>query len=78
MPAKTSAGILLYRITSGTHQVLLVHPGGPFYARKPRSGNMQEFPEVDRADWFSLKQAREKLIPAQRTFLDQLQSLLER
>src|SRR5215213_4707849 len=30
----------------------------------PRSGNEQEFPEVDRAGWFGLEQAREKILPA--------------
>jgi predicted NUDIX family NTP pyrophosphohydrolase len=33
MPS-TSAGILLYRTTIGAPEVLLVHPGGPFWARK--------------------------------------------
>jgi len=32
--AKTSAGILLYRYREGALQVLLVHPGGPFWAQK--------------------------------------------
>lgn len=32
--ARRSAGILLYRLTKGTLQVLLVHPGGPFWANK--------------------------------------------
>ena len=31
---KTSAGLLLYRKTSGKLEVLLVHPGGPFWAKK--------------------------------------------
>ncbi|NUU24986.1 MAG: NUDIX domain-containing protein [Streptomycetaceae bacterium] len=31
---KRSAGILLYRVTDGGVEVLLVHPGGPFWARK--------------------------------------------
>ena len=38
----------------------------------PRSGKMREFPEVDRAEWFSIDVAREKLIPAQAEFLDRL------
>ena len=38
----------------------------------PRSGRMQEFPEVDRAGWFSLSEARERLNPAQAEFLDRL------
>jgi predicted NUDIX family NTP pyrophosphohydrolase len=32
--AKRSAGILLYRFVDGSPQVLLVHPGGPFWAKK--------------------------------------------
>jgi predicted NUDIX family NTP pyrophosphohydrolase len=147
--AKRSAGILLHRISGGAPEVLLVHPGGPFWARRdagawsipkgeyedgddplaaalrefeeetgtaleagelrdlgevkqkggkvvrawaaegdidagtvrsntftmewpPRSGRTAEFPEVDRAGWFALDEAREKLNPAQAEFLDRL------
>jgi len=42
----------------------------------PRSGKMQEFPEVDRGGWFDLSTARTKLLPGQRGFLDQLQKFL--
>jgi len=38
----------------------------------PRSGRMQAFPEVDRAGWFSIEEAREKLNPAQAEFLVRL------
>ena len=149
MGAKRSAGILLYRHSDEGLEVLLVHPGGPFWARKdlgawsipkgeheegedaqacairefteetgsapmpgelddlgsikqkagkvvqawalegdldaagvrsntfsmqwpPRSGRMQDFPEVDRAEWFSLEAARERINPAQAPFLDRL------
>jgi predicted NUDIX family NTP pyrophosphohydrolase len=152
VPGKRSAGILLHR----DGQVLLVHPGGPFWAKKdagawsipkgeygegddpracalrefeeelgtplpagtelvelgtvrqksgkvitayaaagdldadaitsntftmqwpPRSGRMQEFPEVDRAGWFDLDAAREKLNPAQAELLVRLSALLSR
>jgi len=149
--AATSAGILLFRRTGEAVEVLLVHPGGPFWAKKdlgawsipkgiveegedrlrcalreleeelgssfsfageelvelgsvrqkagkvvhcwaaegdfdpatlssntfsiewpPRSGTEREFPEVDRAEWFGLEQARQKIIPAQGDFLDRL------
>jgi predicted NUDIX family NTP pyrophosphohydrolase len=146
---KSSAGILLYRVRAGEPEVLLVHPGGPFWARKdrgawsipkgeyeegddpraaalrefeeetgrpldagelaalgkikqrggkvvtawaaerdldpaaitsntfelewpPRSGRMREFPEVDRAQWFALPEARTKILPAQEELLDRL------
>lgn len=146
--AKESAGVLLWRERDGAREVLLVHPGGPFWARKdagawsiPKgeieagadpletarrelteetgctatgelvplgsvkqksgktvhawamrgdfdvaqfrsntfevewpagSGRLQSFPECDRAAWFDLATAREKLNPAQAAFLDRL------
>jgi predicted NUDIX family NTP pyrophosphohydrolase len=151
--AAHSAGILLYRLRPGGPEVLLVHPGGPFWARKdlgawsipkgevgpdeeplaaalrelaeetgaalelgrlielgevrqrsgkrvqawaaagdldagavrsntfelewpPRSGRLQEFPEVDRAAWFGLEEAAERLLPAQVPFLERLRDSL--
>ena len=151
---KTSAGLLLYRVTRrGELEVLLVHPGGPFFAKKdlgawtvpkgeidpgeellaaahrelaeetgftapgpalalgtvkqkngkivhawavrgdadvsrlrsnefelewPRgSGRMRSFPEVDRAEWFSLDEARRRIKAAQEPFLDRLAELLD-
>ena len=153
-PAR-SAGILMHRFRDGGTEVLLVHPGGPLWARKdlgawsipkgeldededpracaqrefaeetgtslpagdlaelgavrlksgklvlafavagdldaaaviantfelewpPRSGRMQSFPEIDRAEWFSLQDARARLNPAQAAFVDRLEALLER
>ncbi len=34
MPAKRSAGVLLFRRSGGATEFLLVHPGGPFWAKK--------------------------------------------
>ncbi|MEP7273647.1 MAG: NUDIX domain-containing protein [Acidobacteriota bacterium] len=148
--SKKSAGLLMFRRTSLV-EVLLVHPGGPFWSKKdigswsipkgeyededallvaqrefqeetsysvtgnflplsplrqpggkvvsvwavegdcaaagiksntfvlewpPRSGRQQEFPEVDRAEWFSLSLAREKILKGQIGFLHQLEQLL--
>ena len=150
--AKRSAGILLYRLRPGGPEVLLVHPGGPFWAKKdlgawsipkgeigdeedaaeaakrelleetgltvegplvaltpvrqrsgkvvlawaaegdcdvasirsntfalewpPKSGRMQEFPEVDRAAWLPMREAREKVLAAQAVLLDELEGKL--
>ena len=41
----------------------------------PKSGKMQEFPEVDKACWFDLETARNKIVKAQTGFLDQLKEL---
>ena len=151
---RTSAGILMYRRTSKSFEVLLVHPGGPFWKNKddgawslpkreydasedplavarrefeeetgytvdgdfialqpvkqasgkvvsawavegdcdttqirsntfemewpPKSGERAEFPEVDKAAWFTPEQARVKLVSAQRDLVDQLCVLLKR
>ena len=145
---KLSAGLVMYRIRRGQLQVLLVHPGGPFWAKKdlgawsipkgeiepnedglsaakrefeeetgikpegemvslgisrhksgkivaawafagdcdptkirsnffsmewpPRSGKPQQFPEVDRAEFFVLEAAKEKIVPGEYDLLQRL------
>jgi predicted NUDIX family NTP pyrophosphohydrolase len=41
----------------------------------PKSGRTQTFPEVDRAEWFTLPVARKKIIDSQRPLLDRLEEL---
>lgn len=43
----------------------------------PRSGQLQEFPEVDRAEWFSIDAARRAINPAQAAFVDRLVEALK-
>jgi predicted NUDIX family NTP pyrophosphohydrolase len=150
---KRSAGILLYRQRKGGLEVFLVHPGGPFWAKKdrgawtlpkgeyandeqpldaairefkeetgfaidgkfvelgtitqvsgkvvsawacagdvdaeelisnscevewpPRSGRRITIPEVDRGGWFSLEEAKTRILPAQQPFLARLRRLLD-
>ena len=145
---KQSAGILLYKRTAVGLRVLLVHPGGPFWAARdlgawtvpkgeiapgeeplaaarrefaeetgstaagtpiplpsirqaggkqvtawavegefdvatlrsntfevewpPRSGRVASFPEVDRAQWFSLEEAARRILPSQQPLLSAL------
>jgi predicted NUDIX family NTP pyrophosphohydrolase len=149
---RVSAGLILFRRTAKGVEVLLVHPGGPFFAKKdagawsipkgevaegeellatarrefaeelgfeasgeflplgeieqkggkvvhawavegdcvagncrsnsfkmewpPRSGKWAEFPEVDRAEFFDLAAAREKINQGQAPLLDQLERLI--
>ncbi len=42
----------------------------------PRSGRMQEFPEIDRAGWFGPDEAKEKINPAQAVWIDELMEKL--
>jgi predicted NUDIX family NTP pyrophosphohydrolase len=141
--------MLMYRVCNGTLEVLLVHPGGPFWRNRddgawtipkggiqegedalsaarrefeeetgfkpqepfvplepiqqkggkivhawafrgdcdpskmksnnftmeypPKSGQMREFPEIDRAAFFAMDEARKKMNPAQVRFLEELQ-----
>ena len=147
-----SAGILLYRQGAEGLQVLLVHPGGPYWKKRdagawqipkgkidegeqlldaalrefeeelgvslegepraltrirqaagkwvdafaiegeldcdaivsnmfemewpPRSGRMESFPEIDRARWFTLREARDKMLASQQPLLDELEAML--
>src|SRR5215469_3471030 len=149
--AKLSAGLLMYRRREGGLEVFLVHPGGPFWAKKdlgawsipkgeyaegqdplsaarrefeeetgfvavgellelgavkqaggkivsawafegdcdpadlrsnvfemewpPRSGRIAEFPEVDHAEWFSLAEARERILEGQVPLLAALERI---
>ena len=43
----------------------------------PRSGRMGQFPEVDRADWFGIEEARKRILKGQEPFLDRLLTLLK-
>ena len=148
MPARRSAGLLVYRRRAGVLEIFLVHPGGPFWRNKdagawsipkgeydeveaplaaaqrefleetgmsvappfeplepvrqaggkivtawavagdfeatairsntftlewpPKSGRFASFPEVDRAGWFTLDDARVKILAGQRPLLDEL------
>jgi predicted NUDIX family NTP pyrophosphohydrolase len=150
--AKVSAGLIMFRRRNANVEVLLVHLGGPFWAKKdagawfipkgeinpdedelaaaqrefeeetglqptqpflslghvkhksgkkvtawafegdcdpavlrsntfevewpPRSGNTRQFPEIDRAAFFTIDQAREKMHPTEFEFLPRLTKLL--
>jgi predicted NUDIX family NTP pyrophosphohydrolase len=150
---KVSAGLLIYRKQSGVLEFFLVHPGGPFFAKKetgvwgipkgeidegedalaaaqrefeeetgfkaegpfmsltpvmqkggkivhawalkgdynpekmksntftmewpPHSCRQQEFPEVDRAGWFTINEAKQAVNPAQIGFLEELQQMIQ-
>jgi predicted NUDIX family NTP pyrophosphohydrolase len=44
----------------------------------PGSGRLKEFPEVDRAEWFALEAAKDKILDSQRQLLDELRVFLAR
>jgi predicted NUDIX family NTP pyrophosphohydrolase len=53
-----------------------IHSNTFMFQWPPRSGKMIEIPEVDRAEWFGLDDAREKINPGQVPLLDRLEQLL--
>jgi len=53
-----------------------VEPGTFELEWPPRSGQLQQFPELDRVEWFDVDHAREKIVAAQQAFLDRLTDLL--
>ena len=56
----------------GDLDVATVHSNTFPFEWPPRSGRLIEIPEVDRAEWFVLSRAREKINPAQAELLDRL------
>lgn len=42
----------------------------------PKSGNIQKFPENDRAQWFTIEEAKKKIFKGQKGFLDKLVEIL--
>ena len=43
----------------------------------PRSGRQGQYPEVDRAEWFAIDEARKRILKGQEPFLDRLLALLK-
>jgi predicted NUDIX family NTP pyrophosphohydrolase len=60
--ARTSAGIVLYRQREGTVEVLLVHPGGPFFGHKDLGNWSIPKGEVDSTDADYLSAARREFL----------------
>jgi predicted NUDIX family NTP pyrophosphohydrolase len=61
---------------AGDLETKQIHSNTVPFEWPPRSGKMIEIPEVDRAEWFALDAAREKINPAQVALLDRLEQLL--
>ena len=60
---------------SGDLDPAAVVPGTFELEWPPKSGQLKEFPEVDRVEWFTVEQARTKIVKAQVVFLDRLVAL---
>lgn len=75
--AKQSSGkVVALWAVEGDLDVTAIVPGTFEMQWPPRSGRVQAFPEIDRAEWFAVTAAAEKLVAGQRAFLDRLVSAL--
>lgn len=72
-PVKQKGGKLVYCWAFEGERAPLVLGASTFEIEwPPRSGKLTRFPEVDRAEFFTLEDAREKILASQIGFLDQL------
>lgn len=75
MSAKRSAGVLLFRFAAGSPELLLVHPGGPYWANRDLGSwtiPKGEFEPGESAQECALRELREELGPAPRLDAEQL------
>ena len=61
---------------AGNLDVALVKSNSFTMEWPPRSGQFRSFPEVDRAEWFPIAEAKERILQGQRPLLEQVEALL--
>ena len=68
--------LLHFSKSTGARQLVILAAGMDARAFRmewpPRSGRLQEFPELDRVEWLTVERARSVIVPAQAEFLDRL------
>jgi predicted NUDIX family NTP pyrophosphohydrolase len=76
-PVRQAGGKLVYAwATEGDYKAESIKSNSFTMEWPPRSGRRKEFPEVDRAGWFSIELAKEKIVEGQLMLLDELQRKL--
>ena len=76
-PLKQSGGKIVYAwAVQGDFDPAMLKSNQFSMEWPPKSGRTQEFPEVDRAEWFTLEAARQKILKGQVGFLDQIRQKL--
>ena len=76
LPIKQSGGKLVYAwAVQGDMDASAIRSNSFSMEWPPGSGQIQDFPEVDRGSWFDLNSAKRKILKSQLEFLEQLQAL---
>ena len=79
IPVRQSGGKLVYAFAvEGDFDVTQLKSNTFSMEWPPKSGRIEKIPEVDRAEWFDLGTAPQKINAAQAAFIDQLESFLEK
>jgi predicted NUDIX family NTP pyrophosphohydrolase len=77
-PLKQRGGKMVYAwMTSGTCDPQAIKSNTFLLEWPPKSGKQAEFPEIDRAGWFTLPEAAKKLLPSQLPLLEEICRILE-
>jgi predicted NUDIX family NTP pyrophosphohydrolase len=73
-PVKQKAGKLIYAwAVQGDIDATAISSNFFTIEWPPGSGKRQQFPEVDKAEWFGIEEAKQKINPAQSSLIDELQ-----
>ena len=76
-PVKTKSGKILQAwAVKGDCDSLTIRSNTFLLEWPPHSGKQKEFPEIDRAAWFDIDEAKRKINQGQRGLLDELQRIL--
>jgi predicted NUDIX family NTP pyrophosphohydrolase len=70
-PVKMKSGKIIHAWAAEGH-VIPEEISSNMFELKWKNGQTQSFPEVDKANWFSIDEAKRKIVPAQSDFLNQL------
>lgn len=77
-PVKQASGKMVFAWALESDPVLDNFQSNTFEMEwPPGSGKKQVFPEIDRVEWFDAHTSKEKIIPAQQAFIDELVQLLQ-
>jgi predicted NUDIX family NTP pyrophosphohydrolase len=76
-PVRQAGGKLVFAWAfEGNFNPAALHSNTFMLEWPPNSGLLKEFPEIDQAAWFSLQEAKKRIIKAQAQFLDELAQVL--
>lgn len=75
-PVKQKSGKIIYAFALKTDVKIDLIKSNLFEMEwPPRSGKKKSFPEVDKVEWFSIEEAKKKIVPGQMAIIGQLEQI---